>query len=50
MNTELLEVALSPLLEKIVEEKLVPHFAELNCLQAISVERQHYQGFMLLKV
>jgi excisionase family DNA binding protein len=40
INPELLEVALRPLLEKIVDEKLVPHFAELTSLQSISAENE----------
>ena len=40
MNPELLEVALRPLLEKIVDEKLEPHFAELTSLQSISAENE----------
>ena len=40
MNPELLEVALRPLLEKIIDEKLEPHFAELNSLQSISTKNE----------
>jgi excisionase family DNA binding protein len=40
MNPELLEVELRPLLEKIVDEKLELHFAELNSLQSISAENE----------
>jgi len=40
MNPELLEVALRPLLEKIIDEKLEPHFAELNSLQSISAKNE----------
>jgi hypothetical protein len=33
LNPELLEAALRPLIEKIVEEYLKPHFAKLSSLQ-----------------
>jgi len=40
LNPELLEVALRPLIEKIVEEYLEPHFAKLSSLQTISAESE----------
>ena len=40
LNPELLEVALRPLLEKIVQEQLEPRLAELNSLRSISTENE----------
>ena len=40
LNPELLEVALRPLLEKIVQEQLEPRLAELNRLHSISTENE----------
>jgi predicted DNA-binding transcriptional regulator AlpA len=40
LNPELLEAALRPLLEKIVDEKLEPHFTELSRMQLISAESE----------
>jgi excisionase family DNA binding protein len=40
LNQELLEVALRPLLEKIVQEQLEPRLAELNSLRLISAENE----------
>jgi excisionase family DNA binding protein len=38
LNPELLEVALRPLLEKIVDEKLEHRFAEISCMKSITTE------------
>jgi excisionase family DNA binding protein len=40
LNSELLEVALRPLLEKIIDEKLEPRLAELISLRSISAESE----------
>jgi excisionase family DNA binding protein len=40
LNPELLEVALRPLLEKIVQEQLEQRLAELNSLRSISTENE----------
>jgi excisionase family DNA binding protein len=40
LNPELLEVALRPLLEKIIEEKLQPRLTELISLHSISAESE----------
>jgi predicted DNA-binding transcriptional regulator AlpA len=40
LNPELLEVALRPLIENIIEEKLEPRLAELISLHSISTENE----------
>jgi excisionase family DNA binding protein len=40
LNSELLEVALRPLLEKIIDEKLEPRLAELISQRSISAESE----------
>jgi excisionase family DNA binding protein len=40
LNPELLEVALRPLIESIIEEKLEPRFAEIIKQQSISAENE----------
>jgi excisionase family DNA binding protein len=40
LNPELLEVALRPLLEKIIDEKLQPRLTELISLHSISTENE----------
>ena len=40
LNPELLEVALRPLIESIIEEKIKPRIAEINNQQSISAENE----------